>query len=196
MPWKPIDPARAERERMRRRAMEAARPRGHNRAYKKAAWLKLRVEKLGVDPQCEFCREAAATEVDHVNGDAWDNRWEICGARASRVIPPGRCASRFAGGSPDPARAKRKSREMAGHPEPRSRNSRHRISVAEESASREPARPTTSARSWGSWGRPLWLGRRILALRSGASGAITGATGSIAQRGRELCAIERRTGTQ
>jgi 5-methylcytosine-specific restriction enzyme A len=76
MPWKPIDPARAERERMRRRAMEAARPRGHNRAYKKAAWLKLRVEKLRADPQCEFCHEAAATEVDHINGDAWDNRWE------------------------------------------------------------------------------------------------------------------------
>lgn len=76
MPWKPIDPARAERERMRRKAMEAGRPHGHNRAYKNARWLKLRIEKLLADPKCEFCHAVAATEVDHVNGDAWDNRWE------------------------------------------------------------------------------------------------------------------------
>ena len=76
MPWKPIDPARAERERMRRRAMEAARPKGHNRPYKSAAWRRLRAEKLAADPACEFCAEAVATEVDHVNADPWDNRWE------------------------------------------------------------------------------------------------------------------------
>jgi 5-methylcytosine-specific restriction endonuclease McrA len=76
MPWKPIDPARAERERIRRRAMEAARPKDHNRAYKSAAWLKLRRDKLTADPVCAFCGEAAATEVDHINADPWDNRWE------------------------------------------------------------------------------------------------------------------------
>lgn len=76
MPWKPIDPARIEHERMRRKAMEAARPKGHNRPYKSARWLKLRAEKLLTDPQCEFCGAVAATEVDHINGDAWDNRGE------------------------------------------------------------------------------------------------------------------------
>jgi 5-methylcytosine-specific restriction protein A len=76
MPWKPIDPAMAERERMRRKAMEAARPKGHNRAYKTARWLRIRAEKLFADPRCEFCNSVAATEVDHINGDAWDNRWE------------------------------------------------------------------------------------------------------------------------
>lgn len=76
MPWKPIDPARAERERIRRQAMEAARPRNYNRAYKKVAWRKLRQEKLNDHPVCEFCGKATATEVDHINGDAEDNRWE------------------------------------------------------------------------------------------------------------------------
>jgi 5-methylcytosine-specific restriction enzyme A len=76
MPWKPVDPARAERERMRRYAMQAARPRNHNRAYKKAAWLRLRQEKLAAQPICEFCEQQAATQVDHINGDPDDNRWE------------------------------------------------------------------------------------------------------------------------
>jgi 5-methylcytosine-specific restriction enzyme A len=76
MPWRPIDPARAEREQLRRRAMEAARPKGRNRAYKHSGWLRARLQKLASDPLCEFCSEASATEVDHINGDAWDNRWE------------------------------------------------------------------------------------------------------------------------
>ncbi|MBK8176710.1 MAG: HNH endonuclease [Rhodospirillales bacterium] len=76
MPWKPIDPSRADRERMRRQAMEAARPKHHNRAYKSATWQKLRQEKLSVDPLCEFCGEAPATEVDHINRNPWDNRCE------------------------------------------------------------------------------------------------------------------------
>jgi hypothetical protein len=66
MPWKPIDPAQIERERMRRLAMEAARPKNHNRAYKHAAWKAIRVKKLAADPVCEFCGTAAP----------WDNRWE------------------------------------------------------------------------------------------------------------------------
>jgi 5-methylcytosine-specific restriction endonuclease McrA len=61
---------------MRRLAVAAARPRNQNRAYKTAAWLRLRREKLETQPTCEFCREAAATEVDHISGDASDNRWE------------------------------------------------------------------------------------------------------------------------
>lgn len=73
MPWKPVDPARAERERMRRQAMAAARPRNHNQLYKTAAWLRSRQEKLETQPICEFCGEAAATEVDHINGDPSDN---------------------------------------------------------------------------------------------------------------------------
>lgn len=76
MPWKPVDPSRALRERIRRQAMEAGRPKGHNRPYKLASWLKLRLKKLAADPLCEFCCEAAATEVDHINGNAWDNAWE------------------------------------------------------------------------------------------------------------------------
>jgi 5-methylcytosine-specific restriction protein A len=76
MPWKPVDPARIERERMRRRAMEAARPKDHNRAYKNARWQKVRREKLAATPRCEFCGEATATEVDHINANPWDNRWE------------------------------------------------------------------------------------------------------------------------
>lgn len=76
MPWKPVDPARVERERMRRRAMEAARPKDHNSAYKSAAWRKVRREKLAAAPHCEFCGQAAATEVDHINANPWDNSWE------------------------------------------------------------------------------------------------------------------------
>lgn len=76
MPWKPIDPARAERERMRRLAMEAGRPRNYNRAYKKVAWRRLRQAKLDAQPICEFCGAATATEVDHINGEPDDNRLE------------------------------------------------------------------------------------------------------------------------
>lgn len=76
MPWKPVDPARGMREQMRRRAMEMARPRGHNRAYVRSAWLKARAEKLAADPNCVFCGVARATEVDHINGDPYDNRSE------------------------------------------------------------------------------------------------------------------------
>lgn len=76
MAWKPVDPARAERERMRRWAMEEARPRSHNRPYRLNVWRKLRLEKLAADPVCGFCGEAVATEVDHINGDPWDNAWE------------------------------------------------------------------------------------------------------------------------
>ena len=76
MPWKPVDPAQAERERMRRLAMEAARPKNHNQAYKRAAWREIRATKLAADPICEFCRTATATEVDHINADPWDNRLE------------------------------------------------------------------------------------------------------------------------
>lgn len=76
MPWRPIDPARAERERMRRLAMEAGRPRNYNRAYKSMAWQRLRLEKLEAQPVCEFCNVAPATEVDHINGAPDDNRPE------------------------------------------------------------------------------------------------------------------------
>jgi 5-methylcytosine-specific restriction enzyme A len=76
MPWKPVDPAQIQRERMRRLAMESARPKNHNRPYKRAAWLALRVQKLAADPLCEFCGLVQATEVDHINGDPWDNQWE------------------------------------------------------------------------------------------------------------------------
>ncbi len=61
---------------MRRRAMEAARPKNHNRAYKHAAWREVRARKLAADPVCAFCGKAEATEVDHINEDPWDNRWE------------------------------------------------------------------------------------------------------------------------
>ena len=61
---------------MRRQAIAAARPRNHNRNYKTAAWLRLRQEKLENQPTCEFCRQATATEVDHISGDSTDNRWE------------------------------------------------------------------------------------------------------------------------
>lgn len=76
MPWMPVDPARADRERMRRLAMEAARPRDHTHVYRKASWQKARREKLDEQPVCEFCSEAPATEVDHINGDPRDNRQE------------------------------------------------------------------------------------------------------------------------
>jgi len=76
MPWVPVDPAREARERMRRRAMEAGRPRNHNRPYKRAEWLHLRLRKLAADPICQFCGTVAATEVDHINGNPWDNHWE------------------------------------------------------------------------------------------------------------------------
>ena len=76
MPWKPVDPFRAERERQRNRARDLARPKGHNRPYKRAAWLKLRAEKLAKNPVCEICGVAPANEVDHINADPWDNRWE------------------------------------------------------------------------------------------------------------------------
>jgi len=61
---------------MRRAAMEAARPKNHNQAYKRAAWREIRGNKLAADPICEFCRIATATEVDHINEDPWDNRLE------------------------------------------------------------------------------------------------------------------------
>lgn len=76
MPWKPVDPFKGKRERQRRRAMEMARPKNHNRAYKNAAWLTLRKLKISADSQCIFCQAASATEVDHINGDPWDNRWD------------------------------------------------------------------------------------------------------------------------
>jgi 5-methylcytosine-specific restriction endonuclease McrA len=76
MPWKPVDPLRGERERQRRRAMEAARPKDHNRAYKSAAWRRVRAEKLDRQPVCEICGTAPASEVDHINTDPWDNRLE------------------------------------------------------------------------------------------------------------------------
>ncbi len=76
MPWKPVDPFRGERERLRRRAMELARPKGHNRPYKSAAWQRIRAEKLARDPVCEICGIAAANEVDHINANPWDNRPE------------------------------------------------------------------------------------------------------------------------
>jgi 5-methylcytosine-specific restriction protein A len=74
MPWKAIDPAAAARERQRRKAMEAARPRDHNRPYLRASWRQARRDKLVAQPVCEFCRDAPATEVDHINGDPWDNQ--------------------------------------------------------------------------------------------------------------------------
>ena len=76
MPWKPVDPYSAERERQRRRAMELARPKNHNRAYKRAAWAALRLKKLAANPGCELCGGTASQEVDHINADPWDNRWE------------------------------------------------------------------------------------------------------------------------
>ena len=74
MPWKVADPIAAAREKQRRRAMEAARPKNRIRPYRTAAWRDARRQKLSIDPTCEFCRTAEATEVDHVNGDPWDNR--------------------------------------------------------------------------------------------------------------------------
>jgi hypothetical protein len=56
--------------------MEAARPNNRVRPYKTAAWRHARSEKLEAAPWCEFCGTAVATEVDHVNGDPWDNRPE------------------------------------------------------------------------------------------------------------------------
>jgi 5-methylcytosine-specific restriction endonuclease McrA len=76
MPWKPVDPLRHERERHRRRAMELARPKAHNQPYKGAVWRALRLRKLAADPICELCAATIATEVDHINADPWDNRWE------------------------------------------------------------------------------------------------------------------------
>lgn len=76
MPWKPVDPYRAERERHRRRAMELARPKNHSRPYKRAAWVVLRLKKLAANPVCELCADAEAREVDHINANPWDNRWE------------------------------------------------------------------------------------------------------------------------
>jgi hypothetical protein len=76
MPWKPTDPLKTERERWRRWAVETARPKNHNRPYKLAAYRKVRHQKLTADPVCAFCCVAQATEVDHVNGNPWDNSWE------------------------------------------------------------------------------------------------------------------------
>ena len=89
MPWKPIDPARAERERMRRKAMEAGRPTGHNRAYKNAHWLKLRVQKLLADPR----RPRSITSMA-IPGTIAGKTSEALASRATRH---GRCVNRFAG---------------------------------------------------------------------------------------------------
>ena len=66
MPWKPVDPYSAERERQRRRAMELVRPKNHNRAYKRAAWAALRLKKLVANPVCE----------------QWSNRPPSCRSRS------------------------------------------------------------------------------------------------------------------
>jgi hypothetical protein len=118
--------------------MEAARPRGHNRAYKKAAWLKLRVEKLRADPQCEFCHEAAATEVDHINGDAWDKRVQAVSfladdARAGSRASPLRI--RLAGAA-SPVTRRDDDRGSGAE----IRRLRHQTSAAEESSSHGRAR--------------------------------------------------------
>lgn len=74
MPWKVADPIAAARTKQRRRAMDAARPKNRIRPYVTPAWREARRRKLTADPVCEFCRTSPATEVDHINGDPWDNR--------------------------------------------------------------------------------------------------------------------------
>jgi len=75
MPWRPKDPLAGERERKRRLAMEATRPKDRLKPYNRAAWRKVRAMVLRRQPLCVAC-SAAASEVDHINGDPWDNRFE------------------------------------------------------------------------------------------------------------------------
>jgi 5-methylcytosine-specific restriction enzyme A len=71
MPWRPRDPMAA----VRRQRMEAMRPKDRLRPYNRVAWRKMRATQLTHEPLCLSCR-AKATEVDHINGDPWDNRPE------------------------------------------------------------------------------------------------------------------------
>jgi hypothetical protein len=97
MPWKPIDPARAERERMRRKAMEAARPKGHNRAYKTARWLRIRAEKLFADPDASSVIPSLrpkSTTSTAMPGTTVGKTYE---APANPAIPRAPCGNKSAG---------------------------------------------------------------------------------------------------
>jgi hypothetical protein len=74
MPWKPVDPQKIERDRWRRRAVEAARPKDHNKVYKSTTWKQVRRQKLQAQPVCELCGISPATEVHHLNNNPLDNR--------------------------------------------------------------------------------------------------------------------------
>jgi 5-methylcytosine-specific restriction endonuclease McrA len=73
MPWRPRDPLRVAREQHRRKQVDAARPKDRLRPYNRAAWRKVRAVVLSRSPACVECGQRA-TEVDHINGDPWDNR--------------------------------------------------------------------------------------------------------------------------
>jgi 5-methylcytosine-specific restriction endonuclease McrA len=74
MSWVPVDPHTLWREKWRRHVAELSRPKNHNKPYKTAEWQRVRRRKLDAHPTCEFCRQTPATEVDHINGNPWDNR--------------------------------------------------------------------------------------------------------------------------
>lgn len=51
-------------------------------------WRAIRSEVLGRQPWCAICKSALATDVDHIDGNAWNNEarnlWGLCRSCHSR----------------------------------------------------------------------------------------------------------------